>query len=141
MASKPTAETLTTVELVHSAILRDAADLANAEVANRFVLPNPRRAPGTTRFDPRNRQPRFSGMVFRPDPVRSRKGGLSLSIEEAVMINMTDQEKAELKSIGRDAIHKAIKRNKRAFIGLILGKARKGENYFDRYKSGTTIDD
>lgn len=131
--------TLTTVELVHSAILRDAVDIANAEVASRFVVPPTHQAAGT-RFSARNRR-RFGGMVFRPDPIRSRRGGLALTIEQSVMVGLSDEEKAELRAIGRRAIHKAIKRNKRAFVGLIIGKARKGENYFDRYKSGTAIND
>lgn len=118
---------LTTVELVHAAILRDAAEIANSQVDQT------KKNPSTGRFRPEKRHA-FGGQVFRADQIRSRKGGLALSIEEGIVSTLTKEEINNLRQIGQAAIQQAISKNQRAFVGMIVGEAREGRNYFDRYK-------
>lgn len=130
----------TTVELVHGAILRDAADIANQQIESDPVLQElarPRRPAGKTRFDPASRKQFFSGSVFRPDPTRSNLGGLALSMDEG-MKQLPEPTLQRLQQIGRDAIKQSIVKNQRAFVAVILAEARAGRNYSDRFGTDNT---
>jgi hypothetical protein len=102
------------IEDVHRAILRDAAMIANQKLITIDL--------GRT----------FAGELFRADPIRSDKGGLCLSLEEQVR-SLDPEQIQTLHQIGAQAIHQALLRNKDKFIGLVLGDARQGRNYFDRF--------
>lgn len=123
----------TTPEYVHLAILKDAARIANEKYAQEFDVNND---PGWRkgRFRPDTRQARVYGDIFRADPVQSRKGGLCLSVDPRTMAMLDPDQQMQLREIGRSAIKQSIVENQRAFVGLILGEARKGDNYFDRYE-------
>lgn len=126
----------TSVELVHLAILKDAATIANRTVMQLGVIGPQRPLAAGERFNPeaRKKRSRFvAGEVYRADPIRSRKGGLCLSVDPSVVEGMTDAEVAHLHEIGVEAVKQAIAKNKHLFVGLILGDARKGNNYFDRF--------
>jgi hypothetical protein len=103
------------VEDVHREILRDAAAIANQKLTTDVNF-------STT----------LMGEVFRPDPIRSNKGGLCLSLEEQVR-SLDPEQIQVLHQIGAQAIRQALLRNKEKFVGLILGDARQGRNYFDRF--------
>jgi hypothetical protein len=124
----------TTVDLVHLAILKDAEEIANRRFAEEFNIDvdSPWK-PG--RFSAENRgDVRFAaGRIFRADPIRSDMGGLCLSVDEATIIAASDEQVDRIHQIGTEAIRDAIIINSNSFIGLILGDARQGNNYFDRY--------
>lgn len=105
---------VTTPELVHLAILKDAAQIANdlAGADERLEKITP-------------------GMgVFKPAPLQSKRGGLALSIDPG----WRGKELRVLNEIGVQAVRQSILKNPREFVGLILGHARKGVNYFDRFQ-------
>lgn len=127
----------TTPELVHLAILKDAEDIANRRFAEEFDIgaDSPWR-PGRFSAPPGERDRAFaSGRIYRADSARSEKGGLCLSVDE-VTINAADQDKIDrIHQIGMEAIHESILLNRNSFVGLIIGEAREGRNYFDRFPS------
>lgn len=128
-----TGVTYTTPQLVHLAILKDAADIANQRYAEEFDVANIGWRRG--RFDPKMRKALVSGILFRPDEVQSQKGGLCLSIDEGVAQSLDPEERERVREIGKKAIKQALVKNQSAFVGLILGEARQGRNYFDRFDS------
>jgi hypothetical protein len=105
---------LKSVQAIHKEILTRAAQIANE--------------------DPRLP---FEGKPFREAEVKSAKGGLCLDYDEGlVILSPEDQREAiqdVMKRIGTDAILQALSEKKDLFVGLILGEARKGRNYFDRF--------
>lgn len=128
----------TTMDQIHLAILKDAADEAN----RRWVEVFDAEAPATylkpgERFNPESRASRkrvwASGEVFRADPSRSEKGGLCLSVNEGLVHSMDQEQIMQMHQIGRSAIQWAIVKNKQHFVGLIVGEAREGRNYFSRF--------
>lgn len=131
---------ITTVEEVHLILLRAAAEIANYRWTNTGgqVSEAPTYRPGE-RFNAaararRNPHRRIHGEIFRPDPVQSEGGGLSLSVDPLVTSTMTDEEIEELHEVGVYAVKSAIKQHPHLIAGLILGEARQGRNYFDRFK-------
>jgi hypothetical protein len=124
----------TTVEFVHLAILKDAAKIANEEYFAEFDPARPTSyRPGRFRAPPGERQGLVFGDIYRPDPVQSDKGGLALSIDPHVFSALDQEQQLRARTIARAALKRAIVENKTAFIGLILGEARQGRNYFERY--------
>jgi hypothetical protein len=111
------------VEYAQHIILLDAADIANEQIPelnDELFL--------------RNGQPaRLSGEVFRADPTRSVKGGLCLSIDALTAESLSEASVMILHKVGRRALRDALVRNKKQFVGLIIGEARAGRNYFDRF--------
>lgn len=101
-------------EYVQHMILFEAADIAN----RRFSLEYPSL---------------ITGEVFRADPVRSERGGMCLSIDQMLISTMTKDEIAELHHIGTQSVREALVTMQKQFIGLILGEARRGRNYFDDF--------
>jgi hypothetical protein len=86
-----------------------------------------------------NQDPRvpFQGSPFREAEVKSTKGGLCLDYDEGLLILSPEEERERVQEvmtrIGTDAILQALSEKKDLFVGLILGEARKGRNYFDRF--------
>ena len=106
----------TTPELVHLAILKDAADIGNMRVADR-----------ASEF------PQLvAGGAFVPAPLKSRRGGLALGLRSGLEHLPPDQIK-KLHQIGVQAVRESLMKNQREFVGLILGEARRGRNYFQRF--------
>lgn len=146
---------LTTVEEVHALILRRACEIANQRWAQtggkgredrqgrdqlgQFSAPLPSRAyePGE-RFNvakrrARNPQNIAQGEVFRPDAVKSQKGGLAISVDPMVTHDMTKEEVRELHDLARVSMRRSVKENERLVAGIVVGEARKGRNYFNRF--------
>lgn len=130
---------ITTVEEVHLVILRAASEIANQQwIAEGSDQPaTPQYRPGE-RFNAEKRKRRnprrtVQGEIFRPDPVQSDQGGLTLSIDPLVTSTMTDDEISHLHEIGVNAVRQAMAQHPHLLAGLILGEARQGRNYFDRY--------
>lgn len=107
---------VTTPELVHLAILKDAAEYANVMAVQDQRLPEI-----------------VAGGPFNAAPLRSRRGGLALGLS-AGYERMAPEKLRILHEIGGHAIKKSILKNQREFVGLILGFAREGANYFDRFQ-------
>ena len=103
-----------TANAVHLDILRDAEIIAN-------------------RLYEESRSGFGQGQIFRADPIQSTKGGLCLSIDEVVAESLDQDEVVEAHQIGVEAIRQSILKNYESFVGLILGDARNGRNYFDRF--------
>lgn len=129
-------ETKQTVEEVHQTILETAASIANRALIEQNDPSRQSYLPGE-RFNVDARRERgglTSGQIFRADPVQSTRGGLCLSLDELTTKGKTKQEVLELHAIGIAAIHEAITRwHPDLFAGLILGEAKEGRNYFDRF--------
>lgn len=124
----------TSLELVHLAILQDAADIANRRAREVFADLAPKQSYRPGRFNPEMRAKRkFYGDIFRADPAQSERGGLCLSMDPKLVETLDDDTLVSLHRIGRQAMRDAISKNGSIFIGLILGEARAGNNYFDRY--------
>jgi hypothetical protein len=117
-------------EAHHSVILSDAADIANRKAAEEY---DPTQK-GNAGPEPNEERSGFiAGALFRPDPGRSTKGGLALSVDPFVFGLFTRPQQERVREIGREAIREAIIANQDLFVGLILGEARQGRNYFDRF--------
>ena len=124
----------TSVELVHLAILKDAAEIANADyAATDWEVKLPTYQTGRFKAPPHRREGYVFGQLFRADPVQSTKGGLTLSIDPFIFQQLDSEQQQRLREIGKEAIRKSLVKNKRLFVGLILGEARQGRNYFDRF--------
>lgn len=133
----------TTIEQVHLAILQDAAAEANRRWEEAFganEVPATNIGPGQ-RFNAEARRRRGKtwarGEVFRADPIQSTKGGLCLSVNEAVTMNMAPEDILVLHQVGRDAVHWSLVKNKDKFMGLIVGEAKQGRDYFARFPNPT----
>jgi hypothetical protein len=126
---------LTTVELIHLAILQDAAREANHYLESQYDSdPANRIGYIRGRFNPKTRrQQKFSGEVFRPWPGRSSLGGLCLTVDPQIMEILDDEERELFRIIALEAVRKAIIKNQDKFVGLIIGEARHNRNYFDRF--------
>jgi hypothetical protein len=115
------------VEYVQHIILLDAAAIANRLAAQEEDI-------SQSGFEPTEDRTGFvSGELFRADPIQSRKGGLTLSIDPFIFDLYSAKMKLRLREIGKQAIKEALVNNQEQFVGLILGEAREGRNYFDRF--------
>jgi hypothetical protein len=133
---------ITTVDEVHAIILRTASEIANQRwiETGGQVSEAPSYGAGE-RFNAaarrrRNPHRRVTGEIFRPDPAQSEIGGLALSVDPLVTSTMTDEEIEELHEVGFYAVRDAIKQHPHLLVGLILGEARQGRSYFDRFTNG-----
>jgi UDP-N-acetyl-D-mannosaminuronate dehydrogenase len=115
------------VEEVHHIILIDAAEIANRMAAQEQGIEKAGIVPTEDRMS------FVSGEIFRPDPGRSRKGGLCLSIDPFVFDAYPEPMQTRLREIGREAMKEALVKNQFQLVGLMLGEARQGRNYFDRF--------
>lgn len=106
----------TTPELVHLAILKDAAEIANVMAVEDDRLPEI-----------------VAGGPFNPAPLRSRRGGLALALTPGTE-RMAPEKLAVLREVGVAAVHRSLMKNQREFVGLVLGHAKHGVNYFDRFR-------
>jgi hypothetical protein len=116
-----------TPAIIHGAILRDAIEFAEAQATKEGIGMVRRRG---RRFDPANNQYRRGLLVAYPDE------GLVIRINPAYMVSMSAEHKTRLKKITRQAIKRSIKKNQKLFVALILGDARRGKNYFERFQPG-----
>jgi hypothetical protein len=134
----------TTVDQVHLAILQDAAHEANRRWEEMFGIDDiaPTNIGPGQRFNAAARAARgrawARGEVFRADPIQSTKGGLCLSVNESVTLTMTPEDIQELHRVGRDAIQWSLVKNKDKFMGLIVGEAKQGRDYFARFPNTMT---
>lgn len=123
-----------TLETIHASILKDAADIANKEIAKvGLESPPPTYVAPGTRFRPNRPRGWAAGQIYRPDQRASKLGGLCLTIDPKWTQNAPPEVVARLHQIGKAAIHQAIVQQGPLFIGLILGEMRQGKNYFDRF--------
>jgi hypothetical protein len=109
------------VEYVHHLILLDAEDIANQELA----LASANNVDLSDYFG--------TSQIFKADPLLSEKGGLCLSVDPIHTMGRSPEVLSILHEIGRKAIRKSLLKNQEQFVGLILGHARLGENYFSRF--------
>ncbi len=101
------AQTIRNIQDVHSEISEEAASIANAAAKRSGLLPM------------------GAYGIFKP---RRRKIGLATN----ELIH--DPETLEkLQAIARDALQQALVERPDLTVGLIVGTARNGQNYFDRY--------
>lgn len=96
---------------LHMQISTRAAEIANNELSKRGIIES----------------------VFRADPRRSQRGGLTLSVDEMKWDSLSKRKQKEYRGIGKRAMHEAIVEFKDEFVGLIIGDAREGKNYFERF--------
>jgi hypothetical protein len=109
------------LEYVQHMLLFDAADIANQQIPHEDLRL-------------RNGQPaRLHGEVFRADPVRSTKGGLCLSVDTVTANSLSKASIKRLHELGVQSMRKALVQNKEQFVGVLVGEARQGRNYFDRF--------
>ncbi len=114
----------TTIEGIHKVILRTAAGIANRDIVNH---------PELAEF-----QVGGTGEVFFEATNRSTGGGLALGIEPGFL--QADPKKVtKLRQVGLSAIKQAIRQHPDLFGSLILGEAKQGRNYFDRFKSNSQV--
>lgn len=109
----------TSVDEVHQHISEEAARIANGDerMDHRFMwVANP---DGTSLVG-------IKGLVIEWDP-----GNYHLLFPRAERAEVV----AKMNAIGRDAVLKAIYANQEMFVGVILGEARAGRDYFDLYKT------
>lgn len=109
----------TSVNEVHRIISAAAADLANQDA---------------------RKDPRFSFVASAEQSEKVQEGYYGLSIEwDPGRIHLTfsqaDRERVQqvMEEVGRDAIHAAIHANQELFVGVILGEARQGRDYFELF--------
>lgn len=122
-------------DLVHLAILKDAAEIANQQFALEYGSDADPARWKRGRFEkpPHERETIVYGDLFRPDPIQSEKGGLCLSIDPRIAQGMPPEQRKRVHEIGRNAIKQSLVKNRQVFIGLIIGEARAGRNYFDNF--------
>lgn len=130
------------VEVIHRAILEDAADIANALILDESglseALPEGKplsKYPRAGRFNAATRKPRYaiSGQFYRPDPNRTRRGGLVLSLDESVQ-HLDPNMIFRLREIARIAMIQALRKNHEKLGYLVVTEAMNGRNYFDRFR-------
>lgn len=105
------------VEEVHMLLLHEAADWANRE------------------YQVRDQTGEAPGEIFAPNPLASEKGGLCLTLDPAFVATRTPVQLEDLHELGSEAIQRALADHRDIFVGLIVGEARQGRNYFDRFNS------
>lgn len=109
--------------------------LGIADVANPTTVADAHRSICEAAAEIANQDPALAQLVAYPVNVwreasHGKGGGLSISYDEALMHGRDDEWKAEMAAIGRRAIRQALAQNANVLVGLILGEARHGRNYF-----------
>jgi hypothetical protein len=101
----------TTIAGAHRAIARAAAELANQDP----------RLPGLVGL--------AGGEVFS-EASHGRMGGLTIEYPPLLGEGKDDDWRAAMSEIGRDAFLKVLSAHRGLIVGLVLGEARHGRNYF-----------
>jgi hypothetical protein len=111
----------TTVPAVHDVIVQHAADLANRKLRSLDSPPYPL-VPGS---DP-----------FRPVTAMEGHGKLSLMVDADTQ-RLTPEQRERFDKVTNviavEAIQQALLDKQDLFVGLIVGSARAGRNYFDYF--------
>ncbi len=114
--------TRTDVNEVHNEICVRAAEIANAdELKHKDFFFHPL-AVASSRT-----RPGIDGFMLEWDPDHGTLQQYSLEDQQWIQYHMD--------SIGREAIQKAIQEKAHLLVGLILGEARQGRNYFDHFQT------
>lgn len=113
-----------TVEEVQDYILTDAEDFANERLLEES---GDTTSPLYGIVEP--------GRAYRADPIQSERGGLCLTFDPSFTMSRSPEQIERLHDIGRRAIKQALVKNHDQFVGVILGEARAGRNYFERFES------
>lgn len=108
----------TSVAEVHHRICDDAIEIANRKVA---ALDIPRK---------------WQGQVFENMSDYSN-GNLALGIRPEYQ-GAPDRIRKQYLPIARQAVQQAIANNSNVWAGAILGEAKQGRNYFDRWQQAPT---
>lgn len=103
---------MTTVEAVHLQLAEKAAELANVWAIEAGLV--------------EAGHPPFY-------PVKRSGRAISLGIEEAIAEGRDEQWYEAIHQVAYDAAHTAIESHADLVVGLVLGCARKGINYFEEY--------
>lgn len=108
----------TSVDEIHEIICQSAAALASKRAED----------------DPRVQEafPGLSGQIFHEATRRSHSGGLAIAFQEGLELGPPEGV-ARLRQIAADAIRESLIRNQDLFVGLIVGQARHGTDYFRRF--------
>ena len=110
----------TTVEEIHEFICDTAVELANGQIAADTRIPK-----------------KFKGSVFQ-NGAPYNEGRLTLDISEEFW-SATDRVKDIYREIAVRAIQSAILQHNNLFVGLILGEAKAGRNYFNSWEQAPTV--
>jgi hypothetical protein len=117
--------TLYEVEYVHDMILAEAANIANQDLLT--ITQNDK--DWSRHFNTTD--------IFDGDTASSQLGGLCLTIDPIHTKGRPPEVISSLHDIGRKAVHKSLLKHQDQFVGLILGHARLGLSYFDRWPDHT----
>lgn len=109
----------TSVERIHEHICDTAVDIANASIAIDTRIPKKYRGPAIRNGAPYN------------------EGRLVLEIAEEHSA-VPDNVKAIYRTLAAKALKEALVRHKDLFAGMILGEAKAGRNYFNRWQQAPT---
>ena len=109
----------TTAERIHEHICDTAVQIGNSLIAQEVRIPKKWRGPAL-----RNSSP-YSG------------GGITLDIAEEYQ-GASENVKRHYRRIATAAIRMAIVQHQDLFAGLILGSAKAGDNYFNRWPQAPT---
>lgn len=125
------------VDVIHARIMGRAQELANQRWSEHSGIPEiPARYRVGERFKAppgKRRQLGHSGNVFRYDAVQSKRGGLTLSLEENFDANLTPEQRQRAWAIGAQAIEDSLIEHQEEWVAGILQDALNGTNYFDRF--------
>lgn len=109
----------TNVAEVHEMIMDLAVEIANAAITADTTIPRKFRGPALMNGSPYH------------------EGQLVLLVTEEYQ-GAGDRVKRKYHRHGVTAVKRAIMHNRNAFAGLILGEAKAGRNYFDRWPQNPT---
>jgi hypothetical protein len=125
------------VEVVHAKIMGRAQELANQrwfEHAGTVEMPARYRAGERFKAPPGKRyQLGSSGTVFRYDAAQTKRGGLTLSLEENFDATLTEEQRQYAWQVGAQAIEDSLMEHQEEWVAGILQDALSGTNYFDRF--------
>ena len=112
---------INTVSDFHQTIAHDAADLANQHP---------------------DKHPQFNFTATPTNSDKTERGVDGISMEwdrEGGLRNFDPVERQEItarmEQIARDAVRQSLIDNQDLFVGVILGEARQGRNYFDNFRN------
>lgn len=123
--SRPEPDYTVNQDRAHEKILKDAADIANHRAIEVMVQELPNVSSDTRVFEEANN--------------RSGPSRLTLVMNETLIASLSIDLQQRLRSIASQALREAIGKNKELFVGLILGQARQGRNYFDQFSQGSDV--
>lgn len=108
---------------IHSIILDRAAKIANADPR----LPEEVTSKGTVPFFDAN--------------WRTAGDYLTLGFVQGILEPIEDPERKQavqetMRQIGVEAVKSSIVQNKELFVGMMLGEAKQGRQYFERFRTG-----